>query len=64
LRQTLARAQSGNAKSISGLAGQVSGMDSALNALAPYNRVCSTDLTGPNGPAQFYFTCTDQRPGG
>jgi type II secretory pathway pseudopilin PulG len=64
LRQALARAQSGSARSISGLAGQVSGMDSALNAMAPYSKICSTDLTGPNGPAEFFFQCTDQKPGG
>jgi len=62
LRQELGKARASDARSLSGLAGQVSGMDSALNALAPYNRVCSTDLTGPNGPAQFYFLCTDQKP--
>lgn len=62
LRQELARAQAADARSLSGLAGQVSGMDSALNALAPFSKVCSTDLTGPNGPAQFYFACTDTKP--
>jgi hypothetical protein len=62
LRQTLARAQSGNAKTISGLAGQVSGIGSTLNAMAPYSKICSTDLTGPNGPAEFFFLCTDQKP--
>jgi hypothetical protein len=62
LRAGLARAQSRNASGLAGLASQISGMDSALNALAPYNRVCSTDLTGPNGPAEFFFLCTDQKP--
>jgi hypothetical protein len=62
LRQELGKARAADARSLSGLAGQVSGMDSALNAMAPYNRVCSTDLTGPNGPAEFFFACTDQKP--
>jgi hypothetical protein len=62
LRQALGKERASDARSLSGLAGQVSGMDSALNALAPYNRVCSTDLTGPNGPADFFFLCTDQKP--
>ena len=62
LRQELGKARAADARSLSGLAGQVSQMDSALNAIAPYNRVCSTDLTGPNGPAQFFFLCTDQKP--
>jgi hypothetical protein len=34
----------------------------AMSALAPFNKVCSTDLTGPQGPAQFYFLCSDQKP--
>jgi hypothetical protein len=62
LRQALGKARASDARSLTGLASQVSGMDSALNALAPYNRVCSTDLTGPNGPAEFFFLCTDQKP--
>jgi hypothetical protein len=64
LRTELGKARAADARSLTGLAGQVSGMDSAMAALAPYNRVCSTDLTGPNGPAQFYFLCTDVKPGG
>jgi hypothetical protein len=65
LRHALAKARASDARSLTGLAGQVSGMDSALNALAPYNRVCSQYLTGPNGgPTTFYFPCSDVKPGG
>jgi type VII secretion effector (TIGR04197 family) len=65
LRQALSTAQSAQPKSdssLSGLAGKVTGIDNALAALAPYSTVCSQDLTGPNGPAAFYFPCTDQKP--
>jgi hypothetical protein len=63
LRQALGKARASDARSLSGLAGQVSGMDSALNALAQFNTVCSQYLTGPSGgPTTFYFPCTDQKP--
>jgi len=65
LRQALSTAQSAQSKSdssLSSLSGKVTGIDNALAALAPYSTVCSQDLTGPNGPAAFYFLCTDQKP--
>jgi hypothetical protein len=65
LRQALGTAQSAQSKSdnsLSGLSGKVTGIDNALAALAPYSKICSQDLTGPNGPAAFYFLCTDQKP--
>lgn len=65
LRQALSTAQSAQSKSnsgLSGLSGKVTGIDNALAALAPYSTICSQDLTGPNGPAAFYFLCTDQKP--
>jgi hypothetical protein len=65
LRQALSTAQSAQSKSdssLSGLSGKVTGIDNALAALAPYSTICSQDLTGPNGPAAFYFPCTDQKP--
>jgi uncharacterized protein YlxW (UPF0749 family) len=34
-----------------------------LVPLAQYSTsVCSSDLTGPNGPAQFWFLCTSKKP--
>ncbi len=54
----------GNTSSIDGQAAKISAINAALSALAPYSKICSTDLTGPNGPAQFYFLCSDQKPGG
>src|SRR5437773_10012807 len=65
LRQAPSTAQSAQPKndsSLSGLAGEVTGIDNALAALAPYSKICSQELTGPNGPAAFYFLCTDQKP--
>jgi len=62
-QSTLAKVQSGSANSLTGLASQVSGMNATLNGLAQFNSVCSQDLTGPNGPAQFFFACTDKKPG-
>jgi uncharacterized protein HemX len=67
LQQAVANAQAdnqSNTSSLSGLSGKVSTIDAGMAALAPYSKICSTDLTGPSGPAQFYFACTDQRPAG
>ena len=38
-----------------GIAIAVTGIDNALATLTPYNKICSQDLTSPNGPAAFYF---------
>jgi hypothetical protein len=40
----------------------VTGIGNALAALTPSSKIYSQDLTGPNGPAAFYFPCTDQKP--
>ena len=46
-----------------GLAGKVSTISAALNALAQFDTVCSQYLTGPSGgPTTFYLPCTDQKP--
>jgi hypothetical protein len=65
LQQAVSNAQASdasNASSLNGVSGKVSSINAALSGLAPYNKVCSTDLTGPNGPAQFFFLCSDQKP--
>lgn len=65
LQQAVSNAQAasqGNVSSLNGLSGKVGSINAALSALAPYSKICSTDLTGPNGPEQFYFLCTDQKP--
>jgi hypothetical protein len=67
LQQAVANAQQGNQTNVSGLSSQaakISAVNAALSALAPYSKICATDLNGPAGPAQFYFLCTDQKPGG
>jgi hypothetical protein len=66
LQQAVSNAQAdnaSNASSLNGVSGKLNTINAALAAITPYGKVCSTDLTGPNGPAQFFFLCTDQRPG-
>jgi hypothetical protein len=58
----LQAARSASSASVGGLAAKVSSIDAALSALAQFNQVCSQDLTGANGPAQFFFACTDTKP--
>jgi hypothetical protein len=58
----LQAARTANSASVGGLAAKVSSIDAAMAALAQFNQVCSQDLTGANGPAQFFFLCTDQKP--
>jgi len=68
LKRAVASAQAASrgrasASQVDGLAGKVSTISAALNALAQFNTVCSQYLTGPNcGPTTFYFPCTDQKP--
>lgn len=65
LQQAVANAQQdsqSNASSLNSQAGKISTINAALSALAPYYKVCSQALVGPNGPAQFYFLCSDQKP--
>jgi uncharacterized protein HemX len=67
LQQAVANAQAGNqgnAQQLNGLSNKITGIDAGMAAIAPFSQVCSTDLTGPAGPAQFWFACSDQRPGG
>ncbi len=40
----------------------VSTVSGIANTVAPYNMVCSQDLTGANGPAQFWLPCSDVKP--
>jgi hypothetical protein len=48
---------------VNGLAGKLSTISGALNALAQFDTVCSQYLTGPSGgPATFYFACTQTKP--
>ena len=68
LQQAVASAQAASrgrasASQVDGLAGKVSTISAALNALAQFDTVCSQYLTGPSGgPTTFYFPCTDQKP--
>lgn len=64
LRQEVAsaqQAQTATAGTVTGLSRRVNGIAANLNAVgtlvSPFTTVCSTDLTGPNGPAQYDFLC-------
>lgn len=39
------------------LNGKIAATDSVINDLTQFSSICSQDLTGPNGPAQFDFPC-------
>jgi type II secretory pathway component PulM len=62
MSQELKNARSANASSYNGLSGKVSSLGTVVGSLANYGMVCTQDLTGQNGPAAFYFPCTDQKP--
>lgn len=55
----LAKAQADNSTKYAKMIGTVTGIG---NEIAPYNMVCSQDLTGANGPAQFWLPCSDAKP--
>ncbi len=39
------------------------GVGHMIAPILPYTtQVCSQDLTGPSGPAAFYFVCTNEKP--
>jgi hypothetical protein len=58
-QSTLAKAQSDNATKYTKLSGTISTIE---NTVSPYNMICSNLLMGANGPAQFWFACTSQKP--
>lgn len=59
MSQALNGARSANQGNYNNLNGK---LDAIASVLAPYNMSCSQDLTGPQGPATFYFLCTDTKP--
>jgi hypothetical protein len=56
--QTLATTRSEAASTYDALYAKIN----SVSSLAPYGMVCSQDFTGQDGPAQFWFPCTDRRP--
>lgn len=60
--QTAAQRAQAAADSYRTLPKEVTSMGNQLGTLASFSLTCSTDLTGPNGPAQFYFPCSGQKP--
>jgi hypothetical protein len=66
LQTAVSNAQAGsqaNASSLGKQASKLSAINAALAAIAQFDTVCSTDLTGPSGPAQWDFMCK-LHPGG
>jgi hypothetical protein len=64
---TVQTKEASNAASTAKLGTQVNGLGSLVGPLLPlgvYIGTCATDLTGPKGPAVYYFACTDKKPGG
>jgi hypothetical protein len=55
--QAVQNEQSARANEYKSLNGKVAATDSVINDLTQFSSVCSQDLTGPNGPAQFDFPC-------
>ena len=55
----LAKAQAMDDSRYTKMVGNVSNIG---NARAPYNSICSTDLQGQAGPAQYWFACSDAKP--
>ncbi len=62
--QLSAAADSGQSQ-LSRLSRHVASMSTTVNAITlqvgPFRQVCTTDLTGPNGPAAFNFPCRQGR---
>lgn len=64
---TVQSKESADAASIAKLGTQVNGVASLVSPVLPlqvFAGTCATDLTGPKGPAVYYFACTDKKPGG
>jgi hypothetical protein len=57
-------ARTADTSTVNGLTGKVTSLENAMGAVGQFSTICSQDLTGPNGPAQFFFMCTDQKPAG
>ena len=67
LQQAVANAQQsnqGNVSSLNSQASKIRSLNAAMAAIAQFDTVCSTDLTGPNGPAQWDFMCKLHPAGG
>ena len=60
---TAQAAQTKDAKAVSGLDERMTNVEATLVPLSAYTMICSTDLEGQNGPARFFFACSQQKPG-
>jgi hypothetical protein len=51
--------QAAEASTYSGLSGKLGNLTSVVGE---FPEICTQDLTGSDGPAAFYFLCTDHKP--
>lgn len=58
-QSTLAKSQASQGVKYTHLSGDLSNLG---NMIGPYNMICSTDLQGQNGPAQYWFPCSGAKP--
>ena len=58
-QSSLAKSQASQAVKYTHLSGDLSNLG---NMIGPYNMICSTDLQGQNGPAQYWFPCSGAKP--
>jgi hypothetical protein len=58
-QSTLAKFKSDQGIKYTHLSGEVNNLG---NMIGPYNMICSTDLQGQNGPAQYWFPCSGAKP--
>ena len=57
ISQAVRHEQSDRASGYNSLNGKITAADRAINGFMQFSLLCSQDLTGPNGPAQFDFPC-------
>ena len=49
--------------SLNSLSGKVGNIGAEVNYLSQYATACSMDFTGPNGPAEYWLPCANQKAG-
>ena len=62
-QSTLSQARASSDGQYHSLSGKITSIDNALNYLGQFNTTCTQDFTGPNGPAEYWFLCSNKLPG-
>ena len=62
-QSTLSQARASSDGQYHSLSGKITSIDNALNYLGQFNTTCTQDFTGPNGPAEYWFLCSNHLPG-